>query len=194
MSGSALRQSLRMESLWCTGNDASTTVEQFSALPEKATAVKLTPRAETLWRAYVNSLPQAGEAAFRFYEVFRVGDSERSADEGAALIKQGVKTATSSLLWEYHAANKPLPRLGSLSIVEDGKGDPVCIVETTWLTIIKFIDVDAQFAYEYGEWDRTLESWREHCWAYYTDQCRSLGRHVAPEMLLVCERFKVVYP
>ncbi len=160
----------------------------------EATAVKLTPKIEAFWREYLNSLPQADEAARRFYETCRVGDSEQSADEGAGLIKQGVKTATSSLLWEYQAANKPLPQVGSLSIVEDGKGDPVCVVETTWLAIKSFLEVDIQFAYEYGEWDRTLESWREQCWAYYSEQCRSLGRPATQEMPLVCERFKVVYP
>jgi uncharacterized protein YhfF len=53
-----------------------------------------------------------------------------AADEGAALIKQEVKTATSSLLWTYEAVSKPLPEVGSLSIVTDGGGDPVCVVET----------------------------------------------------------------
>jgi len=156
--------------------------------------VQLNPKAEAFWREYLRSLPKAEEVARRFYEAFRVGDSEKSADEGAALIKRGVKTTTSSLLWEYRAANKPLPQVGSLSIVANGKGDPVCIVETTWLVITNFLAVDAQFAYEYGEWDRTLESWRAHCWAYYAEQCCSLGRQPAQDMPLVCERFKVVYP
>ena len=156
--------------------------------------MKLKPQTATFWQEYVNSLPDAEEAARRFSEVFRIGDSEQSADEGADLIKQGSKTTTSSLLWEYEVANKPLPQVGSLSIVEDGRGNPVCIVETTWLAIKKFAEVDAQFAYEYGEWDRTLESWREHCWVYYEEQCRSIGKLATPEMPLVCERFRVVYP
>ena len=156
--------------------------------------MKLKPRTATFWQAYVNSRPDAEEAARRFSEVFRIGDSEHTADEGANLIKQGGKTTTSSLLWEYEVANKSLPQVGSLSIVEDGRGNPVCIVETTWVAIKKFAEVDAQFAYDYGEWDRTLESWREHCWVYYEAQCRSIGKAATPEMPLVCERFRVVYP
>ena len=126
--------------------------------------------------------------------MFQIGDSEQSADEGAALIKQGRKTTTSSLLWEYEVTNKPLPSSLSWIIVEDGRGKPVCIVETTWVAIKKFAEVDAQFASDYGEWDRTLEGWRTHCWVYYEEQCRSLGKVRIPEMPLVCERLRVVYP
>ena len=156
--------------------------------------MKLKPQTATFWQQYVNSLPDAGATARRFSEVFRIGDSEQSADEGADLIKQGRKTTTSSLLWEYEVANKPLPQVGSLSIVEDGRGNPVCIVETTWVAIKKFSEVDAQFAYDYGEWDRTLESWRAQGWGYYEAQCRSIRKPATPEMLLVCERLRVVYP
>lgn len=40
-----------------------------------------------------------------------------------------MKTARSSLLWTYEALNKPLPEVGSLSIVTDGGGGPGCVVE-----------------------------------------------------------------
>lgn len=51
--------------------------------------------------------------------VFRIGNTPEGANDGVALIKRGVKTATSSLLWTYEAFNKPLPEVGSLSIVTD---------------------------------------------------------------------------
>lgn len=90
--------------------------------------MQLKPQSATFWQQYVNSILDAKEATRRFFEVFRIGDNEQSADEGADLIKQGIKTTTSSLLWEYEGANKPLPQVGALSIVEDGRGNPVCIV------------------------------------------------------------------
>jgi len=78
--------------------------------------------------------------------------------------------------------------------VADGTGEPVCIVETTWVAIKRFAEIDAPFAYEYGEWDRTLETWRQRCWEINAERCRRLGREPTEEMPLVCERFKVVYP
>ncbi|MEE8302829.1 MAG: ASCH domain-containing protein [Candidatus Tectomicrobia bacterium] len=68
--------------------------------------------------------------------------------------------------WVYQTANKPLPEVGSLSIVTDGRGDPVCVVETITVDMKGFAEVDATFAYDYGAWDRTLETWRAHCWKF----------------------------
>jgi uncharacterized protein YhfF len=154
----------------------------------------LDAKTEAFWQAYLASLPRAEGAIRRFYEVFRIGNSHEAADQGAALIKQGMKTATSSLLWAYQAANKPPPEVGSLSIVTDGRGAPVCVVETIAVEIKGFTEVDATFAYDYGEWDRTLEGWRAHCWAINSERCRALGKTPTPDMPLLCERFRVVYP
>jgi uncharacterized protein YhfF len=154
----------------------------------------LDAKTAAFWQVYLTSLPDAEEAIRRFYEIFRIGNNPEAADEGAALIKQGVKTATSSLLWVYQATNKPLPEVGSLSIVIGGRGEPICVVETITVEIKGFAEVDAAFAYDYGEWDRTLETWRAHCWEFNAPRCHPLGKAPAPEMPLVCERFTVVYP
>jgi uncharacterized protein YhfF len=68
------------------------------------------------------------------------------------------------------------------------------VVETVSVELKRFADVDAVFDYDYGEWDRTLESWRAHCWMLNVERCRALGKAPTPEMLFVCERFKVIYP
>lgn len=145
------------------------------------------------WRAYLATLddPQAAEA--RFHETFRIGDSAAGADEGARLIETGIKTATSSLLWDYEATGGTPPFVGALSIVEDGQGRPRCIVETTEANIVPFHAVDAHFAYDYGEWDRTLATWRSAVWRYYAPYCEKLGKPATEDMPLVCERFRVVY-
>ena len=156
--------------------------------------MQLDAKTAAFWQAYLASLPHAEEAVRRFYDIMRIGNSNESANIGAALIKQRVKTAVSSLLWAYQAATTPLPEVGSLSIVTDGSGAPVCVVETIAVEIKKFAEVDAAFAYDYGEWDRTLEGWRAHSWALNAPRCRALGKLPTPEMPLVCERFQVVYP
>jgi len=150
--------------------------------------------AERFWNAYLETLRDPIAASLRWYEVFRIGDGIDAANEGAALIAQGLKTATSSLLWAYEAAGKALPEAGHLSIVADGAGNPVCVVETTAVAIRAFAEIDAAFAFDYGEWDRTLETWKDRCWAINARRCDALGRTAAPDMPLVCERFRVVYP
>ena len=154
----------------------------------------LKPNSQAFWNEFLASLATPADATGRFYEVFAIGSTRESADEGAALILSGVKTATSSLVWDYVAKNKPMPDVGSLSIVADGGGTPVCIVETTALEIKPLRDVDAQFAYDYGEGDRTLEGWRADNLAYNRPRCLALGKSATDEMPLLCERFVVVYP
>ena len=155
--------------------------------------LKLSPKTLLFWQEYLSSLKNINGVEQQLYEAFHIGNGEESANYGAKLIKEGIKIATSALLWEYQIANKPLPEVGSLSIVEDGKNEPVCIVETIEMEIKPFADIDSQFAYDYGEWDRTLASWRKHCWEYYVEYCRSLQKEPARDMPLVCERFQVVY-
>ncbi len=146
------------------------------------------------WRAFLDSQSCPAEANERFYEAIRIGTEDDAADEGARLILNGEKTATSSLLWEYEQSGKPLPTVGALSVVEDGRGNPVCIVETTWIEIVPFGEVDAQFASEYSESDGTLESWNQIFWAYYSQVCESAGRKMSMNTPLVCERFRIVFP
>lgn len=152
----------------------------------------LKPQTAAFWSAFLRSVDEPAAAA-RFYEVFQVGEGGADADHGARAILDGRKTATSSLIWEYEAQGRRPPTVGALSIVEDGSGKPVCVVETTWLEVMAFDAVDPSLARDYGEWDGTLEAWRRECWAYYTAQCRALGRTPSPGMKLLCERFRVIY-
>ena len=43
----------------------------------------------------------------------------------------------------------------------DGSGKPLCIVETTEVTIRHYNEVDADFAQAEGEGDFSLDYWRE---------------------------------
>jgi uncharacterized protein YhfF len=113
---------------------------------------------------------------------FSFGDSPELATELAALVVSGRKTATVNTL------DAPdCPKLGELWIVLDGEKRPVCVIETLELTPRRFDEVDAQFAFEEGEGDRSLSFWREAHEAYF----RRLGAF-SPEMPLLCERFRLV--
>ena len=66
-------------------------------------------------------------------------------------------------------------------------------MQTTQITTRPFREVGTHFAYDYGEWDRSLKTWRLECWQYYAAQCAALGREPDHTMPIVCERFRVVY-
>ena len=123
------------------------------------------------------------------------GDSPGLADELGGLIVGGSKTATCSALWAFEAEGSPIPTVGLLTVVLAGNKEPLCIIETTEVEIRPFNEVDAQFAYEEGEDERTLESWRREHWIFFSRVLpRDYGLQPAEDMPLICERFQVVYP
>ena len=125
-------------------------------------------------------------------DAFRFGTTAEQADELAELVRTGTKTATSMLLWELEADGRPLWRVGDRATVLDGAGTPICVIETTELAIKPFDAVDDAFARDYGEGDCSLAWWRSAMLPYYSQIADQLGKHASKEMLLVCERFRVV--
>jgi uncharacterized protein YhfF len=143
------------------------------------------------WREYVDGLPAGQPRPQTPASVFAFGDSKELADELAELVQTGMKTATCSALWSYEDEQKPLPRKGELSIVIDGSGVPVAVIETVEVFIAPFNEVSEHFAYEEGEGDRSLAYWREAHRNFFRRQ-RFKDRSFNEEMPLVCKRFRPV--
>ncbi|MFE7408091.1 ASCH domain-containing protein [Isoptericola sp. NPDC057559] len=122
------------------------------------------------------------------------GDSPGLADELLALVLQGRKTAAASLVVEFEDVGDPVPAPGDLSIVLDGRGEPRALIRTVRVEIVPFAEVTAEHAHLEGEGDRTLESWRTEHERAWRDALASLGRELDPSMLVVCERFTVLFP
>lgn len=130
----------------------------------------------------------------RFYEAFAFGDSPALADELVQLVLSGRKRATAGLLWTWQAEGRSPPRPGDLSIATRSDGTPVCLIETTRVDIVPFDAVTAEFARREGEGEATLASWRRDHEAYFARECARLGRTPAPDMPIVCEQFRRLYP
>ena len=114
---------------------------------------------------------------------FSFGDSPELADELLALVLAGKKTAT---CWAASVGLKGV-EVGGRWRVNDGRGRPRAIIETIELTRRSFKDVEASFAYDEGEGDRSLASWRSAHRNYFSRE----GTY-SEDMELFCERFKVV--
>ncbi len=133
--------------------------------------------------------PSASEAP----SVDAFGDNPELADYLVGLVLEGKKTATCALLVEYEKDGDPLPQVGQQSIFVNGAGEPVCVAETTEVEVKPFCEIDAAFAYDEGEDDRTYASWhREHV-KYFTRTLKAIGLVFDEGMLTVCERFKVLH-
>jgi uncharacterized protein YhfF len=143
------------------------------------------------WREYVDGLPAGLPRPEMPAHVFAFGDSKGLADELAELVRSGTKTATCSALWSYEDEEKPLPQKGELSIVIDGSGIPVAVIETVEVFVASFNEVSEHFAYEEGEGDRSLAYWREVHRNFFRRR-QFKNRSFDEEMPLVCKRFRVL--
>jgi uncharacterized protein YhfF len=149
------------------------------------------PRLAPFWSAFAKSTGGASEE--RFYEAFFFGDSEELANELAALVLLGTKRATAGALWSYEAEGQRLPQPGDLSIVTDWSGNPLCVIETQSVEVVPFQEVTAEFAATEGEGDGSLSFWQQAHRAFFGRECAGAGRAFSENMLVVCERFAVVY-
>jgi uncharacterized protein YhfF len=148
---------------------------------------------EQFWTSFVQTIPAGKEIPAERPEAWGFGDSAEMAEELGRLVLDGIKTATCSAVWEYEAENEAIPQVGELSIVTGGEGEPLCIIETVEVTIRPYNEVDARFAYDEGEGDRSLAYWREAHYNFFSRSLGGIGREFEETMPLVCERFRVVY-
>lgn len=119
------------------------------------------------------------------------GDDDRElADELVRLVLAGTKRATTSLPSLFEDAGEDLPRPGDHSVVVDGRGVARCVIETTEVEVRPFAEVDARFAHDEGEGDRSLASWREMHLRFFASQ----GTTVEDTTAVVCERFALRWP
>jgi uncharacterized protein YhfF len=130
---------------------------------------------------------EALPAAWRDLDQFAFGDTQPMADELLTPVLEGTKTATCSALSEHEAEGAPIGQVGERNVVLDGRGRPACVIETFEVAIKRFSEVDAAFAHDEGEGDRSLAYWRREHERYF----RRRGLF-SEDMLLVCERFRLV--
>lgn len=148
---------------------------------------------ERYWEQFQNSMPFGQERPTRYLEAFAFGFTLADASEIAQLVLAGTKIATGSVLWASQADRKPIPIAGDFSIVTLGGDDPVCVIETTEIRTIPFDEVTADYAWDGGEGDRSLASWREMYWNLIERECERLAMEPNPKTPLLMERFRLVY-
>ncbi|WGD37385.1 ASCH domain-containing protein [Lysinibacter sp. HNR] len=126
-------------------------------------------------------------------ETWAFGATPEHADGLLKLVLEGTKTGTASALWDYEHSGDTIPVVGEYSMILDGRGTPRALIEITSVDIVAFNEVSEEHAHAEGEGDRSLASWREaheHFWRNYSENPRGYE----PDMPVVCERFRVLYP
>jgi len=145
------------------------------------------------WECYLGTLPAEHPHRRASPEAFAFGDSPALANELATLVKLGHKRATTSLPVEFSSQRLPLPAPGDVRIVLRADGDPVAIIELTEVRLVPFQTVDAKFAADEGEGDRTLAAWQAAHREYFGRVSAKLGCEFDENTPVICQRFRAVW-
>ncbi len=150
-------------------------------------------RSQVFLDEYLNSLPVSVAEKYTSFSSDYYCNDEYNANLCAELILRGEKRASCSMEYWYSHEAEPMPQVGHLQVVTDWHGNPVCIIEISSVSTSRYCDVTAEFAAEEGEGDKSIQWWREAHWNFFSKECAELGIEPTQEMMLVLERFKVVY-
>src|SRR3954470_18172029 len=91
-------------------------------------------------------------------------------DRLVSAVLKGEKTATSSLLAEWLLDDEALPAAGERREVLDSDDNPVAVIETTAVDVIRLGDVDLTLAREEGEGFESVADWRRAHEGFWADE------------------------
>ena len=146
---------------------------------------------ENFWREFYAENPDVNPS--ESYEVWFFHHNRESSKKLAELVLSGKKKATASLM-ENEADSGAGGIVGGYSVVTDFDGNPQCVIQTTEVRRLPFRKVDAQFAFDEGEGDRTLEYWRAAHRKFFIECCRELEIEFDESRLISCKRFELLFP
>jgi uncharacterized protein YhfF len=117
-------------------------------------------------------------------------------DQLVAAIVAGDKTTTTGLLANYEYENEPLPQPGQRQVVIDSAGNPVTVIETTAVRVMRLAEVDLAHALGEGEGYRSVAEWRAgHEDFWHSAELRSSLDDpeftVSDDTLVVAETFRL---
>lgn len=138
--------------------------------------------AQTYWDEY-----WSGEEEPVFVTSGMFGDAP---NELAQLVIDGVKTATCSGYVFYGLENRSLPTTDDYFIILNNEEEPVAIIKTVEVSLIPMNEVLEEFAIAEG--DGSYENWKSIHERFFKSELQKIGLEFSKDMLLVCERFKLI--
>jgi uncharacterized protein YhfF len=145
---------------------------------------------EAFWLEY----QRACQVQVEGFSATAFGHTRAVADELAQRVAEGSKRAHATLERDFEAEGDTLPRPGDHMVVLDGRGQPCAIVRTTHVERRYFNDIDAEFAFECGEGDRSLAYWLTAYRQEFAERAEAQGFQVGERAVLILEYFERVWP
>lgn len=147
-----------------------------------------------IWENYLASIGDSTtNNTNKSYTSWYFCDNEKSANDLAKLVKEGVKRGTTGLYDLYRIENEELPIVDSYIIITNWNGIAQCIIRTKKVTILPFKDVTEEFANIEGEGDKSLRYWQKVHIDFFTRELKKFNMEFSQNMSVVFEEFEVVY-
>ncbi|SIS37324.1 Uncharacterized protein YhfF [Zobellia uliginosa] len=147
--------------------------------------------ARNLWGDYLDK--HLEHAFVDAPQVVHFCNNEQDANECAALVKKGIKRATSHSLLGLQYRKQPLPKIGDFMIVTNWEGEAQCIVRTTAVKLRPYFSIDEAYAQREGEGDKSLAYWKKVHWDYFTKELAAFNRKPNESMIIVCQEFEKIF-
>jgi uncharacterized protein YhfF len=130
-------------------------------------------------------------------EAVRFAFSGPERDRLVEAVLKGEKTASSSLLAEWLLDDQELPTVGDRREVLDSDDNPVAVIETTAVDVIRLGDVDLALAHEEGEGFDSVAAWRQVHERFWTDEViprlpKNMAGPLSDDAKVVVVRFRLV--
>lgn len=149
-------------------------------------------KVEQYWEAFVAK--NAEIARDTPFQVWYFGNTKEMAIELAHLVVAGQKSGTASLAKMNELEPEKAPIDNGYSVVTDFDGEPMCIIQTAEIRHLPFNEVDANFAFDEGEGDQSLDHWRSVHWDYFAREAAENGFEFNETSIVCCERFRLLFP
>lgn len=150
-------------------------------------------RADTaLWKLYCDVVLGGFEPARRDTQVWSFGTGPEQAARLAHHVIKGRKRATTGWVASYTHDGDEHPVAGTISIVTDGFGIPLCVIESERVVYNTFANATEEIATGEAEGDGSLEDWREGHRAWFVNEGERIGVPFTDDAMLVHEYFRVV--
>ena len=154
-------------------------------------SVERSPEVQDYWR---NFCVATGLGPATPYQAWYFGDSAELAHELVELVLHGPKRATAGLSEFNDQMPQVKPVAGGYSVLTERDGTPRAVIRTTVLERRPFAQVDAAFAWDESEGDRTLADWKDGHRRFFTRELAVLERRFDESMAVDLERFELLYP
>ena len=141
------------------------------------------------WKNFIKVNPEYSNSA---YEVWSFGADNYQANELIGLVKDKIKTGTSSA-YDMYGKDEKRPEKGDISIITYCNGFPGCIIKTTEIKNKRFIDINDEEARLEGEGDLSLKYWRAGHKEFFMNEYNDKGLNFTDQIPVIYEIFKVIY-